>query len=369
MRKKPGALQRLFAVLLLIGLAVGANFARPAGAAEPPSLEAAVKAGELPPLAERLPATPLVTDVKAMGREPGRYGGEWRTLIFSAKDVKLLTVYGYSRLVAYNEKYELVPDILESYTVDEGRIFTFKLRKGHKWSDGHPFTTEDFRYYWEDVANHEELSPSGPPHEHVIEGEQAKVEIIDELTIRYSWSYPNPFFLPALAGPAPLYIYRPAHYLRKFHQKYLVPEASEGDDGQKKKRKGNRNWAATHNNLDNMYKADNPELPALEPWVNVTKPPATRYVAKRNPYFHRVDENGNQLPYIDQITMTIADSKLIPAKVGSGEADLQARALNFSDYTFLKEGEKRNDYTVRLWQTSSGSHLALYPNLTISDEG
>jgi peptide/nickel transport system substrate-binding protein len=116
-----------------------------------------------------------------------------------------------------------------------------------------------------------------------------------------------------------------------------------------------------------MYKADNPDLPTLEPWVNSTKPPATRFVAKRNPYFHRVDNEGRQLPYIDQITLTIADSKLIPAKVGSGEADLQARALNFSDYTFLKEGEKRNDYTVRLWRTSSGAHLALYPNLTVND--
>jgi peptide/nickel transport system substrate-binding protein len=117
-----------------------------------------------------------------------------------------------------------------------------------------------------------------------------------------------------------------------------------------------------------MYKADNPDLPTLEPWFNTTKPPATRFVAKRNPYFHRIDENGLQLPYIDQLTLTVADSKLIPAKVGSGEVDLQARALNFSDYTFLKEGEKRNDYTVRLWQTSSGAHLALYPNLTITDE-
>ena len=82
---------------------------------------------------------------------------------------------------------------------------------------------------------------------------------------------------------------------------------------------------------------------SLQPWVNTTEPPSTRFIAKRNPYFHRVDENGLQLPYIDQVTMTIADAKLIPAKVGSGEVDLQARALNFSDYTFLKEGEKRND--------------------------
>ncbi len=364
-------MRRLFTAVLLIGLLIAGGAVRGAGAAafvEAPALEPAVAAGTLPPIAERLPESPLVIDVKAMGREPGRHGGEWRMLIHSNKDVKLLSVYGNARLVIYNEKYELVPDLLESYTVEDGRVFTFKLRKGHKWSDGHPFTTEDFRYYWEDCANNEELSPSGPPREFVIEGEKPIVEFIDEWTVRYSWSHPNPFFLPAVAGPAPLYLYRPAHYLKPFHKKYAVADAADAGDG-KKKRKANRGWAAKHNNVDNMYKADNPNLPSLEPWVNITKPPATRYVATRNPYFHRVDENGNQLPYIDQITLTIADSKLIPAKVGSGEVDLQARALNFADYTFLKEGEKRNDYTVRLWRTSSGSHLALYPNLTISDPG
>jgi len=343
-----------FAVLLAL---------KPAGAltyVETPVLDPLVKAGTLPPVAERLPETPLVTDVAASGRSVGRHGGEWRMLIHSNKDVKLLTVYGYARLVGYNEQYELVPDILESFTVEEGRIFTFKLRKGHRWSDGHPFTTEDFRYYWDDVANNEELSPSGPPRELVIEGEPAKVEIIDDLTVRFSWPHPNPFFLAALAGPSPLYIYRPAHYLKNYHKTYGAPALAE-------KKGALRNWAAKHNNLDNMYKADNPELPTLEPWVTTTKPPATRFVAKRNPYFHRVDSTGQQLPYVDQLVLTVADSKLIPAKVGAGEVDLQARALNFADYTFLKDGEKRNGYKVRLWRTSSGAHLALFPNLTISD--
>jgi peptide/nickel transport system substrate-binding protein len=333
---------------------------------EPPALEAKVRAGTLPPVAMRLPEHPLVYDVKAHEREPGRYGGEWRTLIYSAKDVKLLTVYGYARLVGYNERFELVPDILEAVTIEDGRVFTLKLRKGHKWSDGAPFTAEDFRYYWEDVANNEELSPSGPPRELVIEGEPAKVEILDELTVRYSWSHRNPFFLPALASPAPLFIYRPAHYLKQFHTRYGVLEEA-GKKGAGKKDSAMRNWAAKHNNLDNMYKFDNPDLPTLGPWINTTRPPATRFVARRNPYFHRVDEVGHQLPYIDQVTLTIADSKLIPAKAGAGESDLQARSLAFSDYTFLKEGEKRNNYTVRLWHTANAAHLALYPNLTIAD--
>ena len=40
--------------------------------------------------------------------------------------------------------YKLVPDILQAFEVEEGRIFTFHLRPGHKWSDGKPFTTRGF---------------------------------------------------------------------------------------------------------------------------------------------------------------------------------------------------------------------------------
>ncbi len=87
-----------------------------------------------------------------MGRVPGRHGGDIRTLIGGQRDIRLMTLYGYSRLVGYDEKLVLQPDILESYDIVEDRIFTFKIREGHKWSDGSPFTAEDFRYAWEDTA-------------------------------------------------------------------------------------------------------------------------------------------------------------------------------------------------------------------------
>ncbi len=72
-------------------------------------------------------------------------------------------VYGYARLVAYTPALALVPDILEAVDVEDGRSFTLHLRDGHKWSDGQPFTTEDFRYWFEDVAENKELSPAGLP--------------------------------------------------------------------------------------------------------------------------------------------------------------------------------------------------------------
>ena len=353
----------LFAAVAALG--GGANRADAQTYIETPVLEAQVAAGELPPIADRLPTAPRVIAMDGERRVAGRHGGRWRMLIHRSKDVKMFSVYGYARLVTYNEALDLVPDILADVIAENERVYTLKLRAGHKWSDGHPFTSEDFRYYWEDVANNEELSPAGPPRSLRVNNELPVVEIIDETTVRYSWSRPNPTFLPSLAGAAPLFIYRPAHYLKQFHDRYKVKKKKLGALSNRLL----RNWAAEHNNKDNQYKFDNPDLPTLQPWINTTRPPATRFVGLRNPYFHRVDPNGRQLPYFDEITMTVADSKLIPAKVGSGEADLQARNLNFSDYTFLKEGEERHNYTVRLWRTAGGARLALYPNLNVKDEG
>ncbi|HEX6103096.1 MAG TPA: ABC transporter substrate-binding protein, partial [Alphaproteobacteria bacterium] len=170
---------------------------------EPPALQNEVAAGKLPPIEERLPQVPLVAPLRAQGLEPGEYGGDLRILMSGAKDVRMMVVYGYARLVGYDREYRIVPDILERFEVEEGRIFTFHLRPGHKWSDGAPFTTEDFRYYWEDVANNEALSPMGPSQLLLVDGEPPKVEILDETTVRYSWSQPNPDFLPALAGASP----------------------------------------------------------------------------------------------------------------------------------------------------------------------
>jgi peptide/nickel transport system substrate-binding protein len=120
--------------------------------------------------------------------------------------------------------------------------------------------------------------------------------------------------------------------------------------------------------MDTMYRNDNPNLPSLEPWILKTKPPSDRFVFDRNPYYYRIDEAGHQLPYIDRVIFSIADSKIIPAKTGAGESDLQARYLRFDNYTFLKASEQRNDFKVRLWRSGPGSQLALYPNLNVNDE-
>ena len=330
---------------------------------ETPSLEPRVNDGSLPPVEDRVPTDAIHVDMASQGKTLGRHGGAVRMLMAKSKDTRMVTVYGYARLVGFTDKLALRPDILKDVDVVEGRIFTLHLRAGHHWSDGHPFTSEDFRYYWEDVANNKELSPSGPPKQFRVEGETPDFEVVDETTVRFTWSRPNRGFLPWLAGSRPPFIYRPAHYLKPFHVRYgnLAKIAQLLSD------ESRRNWAELHFNRDRPYRADNPARPTLQPWVIKTPPPAQRFTFERNPFYHRIDSEGRQLPYLDKLILTMGSMDVIPARTGSGESDLQARYVRFDNYTFLKKAEKRNNFTVRLWRTLKSSHKALYPNLNAAD--
>lgn len=360
----PSRFRRRVTLIAVAGLLGLPGPAAAAGALrEPPFFESQVAAGSLPAVAERMPRTPSIVRF-GDGRGPGRYGGELTMLMAKAKDVRQMVVYGYARLVAYDEQYDLVPDILARVEAsDDATSFTLHLRPGHKWSDGHPFTTEDFRYFWEDVALNPDLSPVGPSADLLVNGKPPTVTIVDETTVRYRWQDPYPDFLTKLARPRPLYLYKPAHYLKPFHRRYgdAAAIARLVEDS------GQRNWAALHNSRDDQYKNNNPDLPTLQPWVAMTPPPSERFIFQRNPYYHRRDVDGRQLPYIDQVTLSITGGGLIPAKAGTGGSDLQARYLSFDDYTFLREGTRSYPFDVHLWRTAKGGHLVLYPNLNAAD--
>jgi peptide/nickel transport system substrate-binding protein len=346
-----------------IGLVVALLTAAPSMARaelqETPLFKQDVASGKLSRVNERLPSDPNVAELETTG-DPG---GELRMLMGGPKDTRMMVVYGYARLVGYTPMLKLAPDILTSVDVQDGRVFTLHLRSGHKWSDGYPFTSEDFRYWFEDVGQNNQLSPSGLPVSMMVQSQAPRFEVLDDTTVRYAWPQPNPLFLPNLAGADPLYIYCPSHYLKQFHAKFADKAALAA----LVKKHNQRNWAALHARMDTMYRNDNPDLPSLEPWVLKTRPPSDRFIFERNPYYYRVDGAGHQLPYIDRVIMSIVDSKIIPAKTGAGESDLQARYLRFDNYTFLKESEKRNKYNVLLWRTGPGSQLALYPNLNVND--
>ncbi len=347
-----------------LGVMAGALGAGPLRAAEgenplPPTHPETVPENPL----DRLPKVPRVVDLSSMGREAGRQGGKISAIIGGQRDIRLMTVNGYSRLVTYDPNLQLHADILESFTVDEDRIFTFRLREGHRWSDGTPVSTEDFRYGWEDYVMDPDLRPGGLPSELLSADKGPVFEILDPLTVRYTWETPNPSFLPRLAAPQPLTIMLPAHYMRQFHAKYQDAELldalvahHEVDD-----------WTDLHARMSRSYRPENPDLPTLDPWRNTTPPPADQFVFVRNPYFHRVDENGVQLPYIDRVVLNVAQSGIISAKTGAGESDLQMSSIDFVDYPYLKAAEKNHPVKLVTWRRTQGSRLALVPNLNCTD--
>ena len=355
---------RLFVLfVVMLGPSTSMTTERPGIFLETPMFEAAVAAGKLPPVKKRLPEEPFLLKTGQQGFQPGKHGGSLKLLMGRKKDTRQLVVYGYARLVGYDKNFNFVPDILKKFEVKHGRIFTLHLRKGHRWSDGHPFTSEDFRYYFEDVATNKKIANESLPQVMLVEGKPPLFEVLDKHTVRYTWHKPNPFILPRLAGARPIYLYRPAHYLKKFHIKYTPLRTLEVLVKKAKK----RNWLALHYIVGQQYKNVNPELPSLQPWVLVTKPPAKRFNFLRNPYYHRVDMNGRQLPYINDVKVNVTSSKLIPIKAGAGETDLQSRGLNFTNYTLLKKSEKKFGYSTKLWRTAKGARWAIYPNLNFRD--
>ena len=141
----------------------------------------------LPPVAERLPDDPVV--VTPLG-EPGVYGGiarittnEWLTF----PNVE-------SPLTISADMRTFMPNLAESWTVSpDGKVITLKLRKGLKWSDGSPLTSDDFLFVFNDLWMNEEFTPV-PPREHL----GARAVKIDDLTFSYVFSEPYPLFVLSL---------------------------------------------------------------------------------------------------------------------------------------------------------------------------
>jgi peptide/nickel transport system substrate-binding protein len=87
----------------------------------------------------------------------------------------------------------------------------------------------------------------------------------------------------------------------------------------------------------------------------------------RNPYYHRVDKDGQQLPYIDRLVLIPQTKSQIAAAVVAGKSDLQATGLTLADLPALKAAADKGAIRLDLWPSGRGSQLALYPNLNAKD--
>jgi len=319
---------------------------------EAPMLAALVEDGKLPSVDERLPIDPKITNEMPSSQleyEIGRYGGTLRHAALQGRDADINPVMLNEPLVNTPGLLgeEVTPNVVKAFEVSEDLTeFTFYLREGMRWSDGEPVTTEDVRYAWEDVIMNEDLTSTPPAwlkSGGSPTGEIMTLEIIDDFTFRMKSAEPYGGFPYTLALEGWMNydpLIKPAHWLKKFHAKYasedelnaLIAENEPAED-----------WIQLHGMFDGASRSDVRGIgkPRLDPWVLVSHS-QEQNVHERNPYYWKVDPEGNQLPYIDKIVTTfVQDPEVLNLKFASGEVDYAREALALNKMSFYKENEDK----------------------------
>ncbi len=342
---------------------------------EAPQLAALVKEGKLPPLEQRLPKNPL--SIKPV-EKVGQYGGTWRTALLGGQDTAWLTrTLDNENLVRWDIEWKkVIPNVAESFEANKDATeFTFKLRQGMKWSDGKPFTADDILFWFEDVAMNKELNPGGLPSWMKSGGKNGTVEKIDQYTVKFKFPSPNGLFLQRLATPdgAPPTTF-PKQYLSQFHVKYNTTNLDQLIKDAKAE-----NWVKLFqlkgSSVPGVPGSDarwsNKDMPTLYGWVLTTAyGEGTRVVAERNPYFWKVDAEGNQLPYLDRIVYDVMqDKEVLVLKAVNGEIDMMDRHIATpSNKAVFSDNMQKGQY--RFFETipSSMNDLIIALNLTHKDK-
>jgi ABC-type dipeptide/oligopeptide/nickel transport system permease component/ABC-type transport system substrate-binding protein len=328
---------------------------------ESPILTELVRDGRLPTVRERTGEEPAVLEgIDGIGR----YGGTWN-LATTAQTYaweEMNRHYGAQTLVRWSPLgYPIVPHVARDWEVsDDSSTWIFHLRKGMKWSDGHPFTAHDIHYWWwfEFVFGLETGTRMEENGDKVIRhgDTYGRVTVIDDQTVEFAFDAPNPFFLEKLAGTNLTSICFPKHYLKKYHPEF-------GDQELIENAMQRRGYVSKSQLYMEMKQEDNPLCPRLTPWINQTYKPNPPYSFVRNPYFWAVDTEGNQLPYVDQVTMEVQPPELITIDTAAGGYPATFNRLEFSDYSLFMKGRKTYGYDVLHWYPAVRSNWTIWPNL------
>ena len=345
---------------------------------EAPMLAELVKAGKLPPVAERLPKVPKVANempAKFLKYEIGRYGGTLRTATALADRCPDATVASREPLINTPGilAEEFTPNIVQDFKASaDYKEFTFTLRQGLKWSDGQPVTMADVRFAVEDVLLNKELTNSIPTWLRAANNPRNNpftFEVVDDWTFKIKFDKPYGGFLTALSISGwrsyPDLI-KPAHYLKPFHKKYADPAKLEAAIKEAKV----ETWVQLFTSKDVLdtqlgYKKAI-GFPMLRPWI-LKEVTTQNFIFERNPYYFKVDSAGNQLSYIDKVVVTLAQNiETVAMKHIAGDVDFARESASLVKMPLYKENEQKSGFRVllnRLHVTSTN----IYLNLTYKD--
>lgn len=330
---------------------------------ESPMLTDKVEAGELPPVEDRLPQDVLVLE----GLEGiGQYGGMWRTGYVSAAQwtQPVSGIFGPPALARSAPDGQIIPNLAKSWELSEDAMeYTLYLREGVKWSDGEPFTADDFIFWYEAEFGNEYIMPS-PPARWAPGGEPMQMEKIDDYTVHFTFAAPHPIF-PNFIKRHGHYINQPKHFMSQFH-----PDFADSDelDALLDEYGLDQWWQLYDLKSEQIYwRSTNqqPDQPVLQPYVVVERTDDLVFF-ERNPYYYKVDAEGNQLPYIDELRAeAVSDSELKELKAIAGDWDYHdGQASSLPMYI---ENEEAGDFKTYVWQDSQMAVDSPHPNMTHQD--
>jgi peptide/nickel transport system substrate-binding protein len=325
---------------------------------EAPMLAEMVAAGDLPPVDERLPASPAVLEAV---EQVGQYGGTIRRGFKGVSDRWGPTKMQNESLTWYNMDLTLRPNMVESWETNaDATEWTFHLREGMRWSDGVLHTADDYLFTMNDFFLNKELN-ANPPEDLQHDGSVGRIEKIDDLTVRFH--FVKPWDLTRMS-PWSAFNWnqpRPAHFYKQWHADYADPEALEDVV----RERGVEDWKQ----LFNPQAVATDELhgrPTLNPWTMVQGPPKTPTLYERNPYFWQIDEMGQQLPYLELIRYETLSGEVVQLKAIAGEITWSGIPLRL--FPEAKSQEDAGKIRVILGNPGEGlSQNQIEFNLTVND--
>ena len=295
---------------------------------ESPMLQEMVKAGKLPPVSERLPKQPKVVPVE---KEFGRYGG---TLFRGTAFLRSEWIPLHMTMEPFTEVHWPLPsdgpihtNVARDWTFStDGMSMVLHLREGMKWSDGQPFTADDVMFYWYDVL-FEEKSAAKPKSTLYVRGKEApKLDKVDDYTLKLT--FPEPFFFAETAMATIEEVAWPKHVMKQYHPKY----------------NSSATWETWNENLSYLKGRGKVTLAAwrLEEYI-----PGEKFVLVRNPYYWKVDERGNQLPYIDRVEVReVEDRQSVALGNVSGQFDSDGMWVGSQHLQLFLEEQPKRKYDV-----------------------
>jgi len=311
---------------------------------EAPELKAMVDAGELPPVAERLPAEPLVIPTAEIGTYGGQFVDSW-----GGGSIADTRQFGYEPLVRWSvDGSEVIPGIAKGWEIsDDATSYTFFLREGMKWSDGQPFTADDIVFWWDRVENNPKVTPGGPRAELKNNGENPTVTKVDDYTVTFTYSKPNGLFLQNMAGPYGQRVVQFAkHYLEQFDIDLnpegvakLMADAGATDYAAW--------WKGNVGSYGDAAQFNDPNRPSIHAWIGTdTILGKERVTYERNPYYFAVDADCQQLPYIDErVWVMAADPEVALLQSIQGNVSMSPRTVSIpQNRAVFFDNQEAGDY-------------------------